>query len=82
MANRQLTESQKKLLALIASKNGELNWYKIGRVHMHLFESPGDFDECMLVLKQSHLIEERAAEGEALPRLFVTQKGSAQLLIS
>lgn len=74
-----LTDSQRKLLSVIAEKNGKLNWYKIGRIHMNKFSDPADFDSSMKFLAAENFVEERSIGQEPLPSLFITDKGESEL---
>ena len=70
-----LSESQKKLLSLVAEKNGKLNWYKISRIYVNKFGSPADLSESFKYLEDEGLIESMSIEGEPLPQLYVSEKG-------
>ena len=74
-----MTDSQRKLLELIGEKDGKLNWYKIGRIHLNKFSDPADFDSSMKHLQVKGLVEERTNGGEPLPSLYLTEKGKEQL---
>ena len=70
-----LTNSQRIILALVSEKDGALNWYKIGRSHLHELDSPADFDSVLKFLEENKLVELRTIENEPLPRLFITNYG-------
>lgn len=63
------------LLSIIADRDGDLNWYIIGRKHLHEFENPSEFDQAFKALSQLNLVEEKLEKGENLPKLFLTDKG-------
>lgn len=67
------------LLSIIADHDGAVDWYWIGRTHLHDFESPATFDEAMIALKRDGLIEDRQVDGRPLPKLHLTEKGRAAL---
>jgi hypothetical protein len=72
-----LTASQRLLLETIAKYDGQWNWYKLGRLCLSKLDSPGDFALSPLV--DAGYIEERAFEGEPLPRLHLTDRGKSAL---
>jgi hypothetical protein len=75
-----LTDTQRKLLSIIAEKEGKLNWYKIGRIHMNKFHDPTDFDASMKFLKGENFVVEKPVDDEPLPSLFITDKGKSELM--
>lgn len=75
-----LTDTQRKLLSIIAEKDGKLNWYKIGRIHMNKFRDPADFDSSMKFLKSENFVVEKPVSEEPLPGLFITDKGRSELM--
>ena len=74
-----LPESQRKILAIVAANDGGLNWYKIGRAHLHELDSPAVFDAAITGLKKAGFLEERLVGDEQLPRLFLTNKAREEL---
>ena len=70
-----LTASQMVLIDTISIKNGEINWYQLGRSVLHLLDSPADFVIDMRFLVDGGYIEERLVGDGALPKLFLTENG-------
>lgn len=68
------------LLSIIADHDGAVDWYWIGRTHLHDFDSPATFDEAMIALSRDGLVEERLVDARPLPKLYLTEKGRAALI--
>ncbi len=73
----KLTNSQRMLLETIHRRDGEWNWYELGRYCLGRIDSPADFQ--LKALRESGLIVSRPFEGEPLQRLYITDKGRAAL---
>lgn len=70
-----LTNSQVLLIDAISKKDGDINWYQIGRSVLHLLDSPADFVTGIKFLMDEGYVEERLLKNESLPKLFLTEKG-------
>ena len=70
-----LTSDQLKLLRIIANESGNINWYRIGRLHLSEFTSPAEFAFSMQYLIDESLVEEKLTGDTQLPNLLVTKKG-------
>jgi hypothetical protein len=79
MATSSSSTNCHRLLAIIGQAEDGVNWYKLGRAHLHEFESPPDLNDAIMILKDSGLIEEKTVANESLPRLFITAAGKVRL---
>lgn len=74
-----LTNSQNVLIDAISKKDGDINWYQIGRSVLHLLDSPADFVTGIKFLIEKGYVEERLTSSGSLPKLFLTEKGRLEV---
>jgi len=74
-----LSDSQRRLLSLVAEKSGKLNWYKVSRIYVNKFGSPAELSESFKFLEDEGLIETKPIAGEPLPQLYISEKGKNYL---
>lgn len=72
-----LSQSQRALLEMVHSHDGEWNWYKLGRACIGMLDSPAELT--LRPLLEAGFVEERPFKNEPLPRIHVTDKGRQQL---
>jgi hypothetical protein len=75
-----LSRSQRIILEAIEKYSGEWNWYKLGRLCLPRLDSPADLT--LRPFLDAGYVEERAHEGEPLPRLYITEAGREAIRLS
>lgn len=72
-----MTKNERIILQAIAEKDGQLNWYKLGRKHLPEFDMSENFGAALTRLKELGFVFEELIEGDPLPRLKLTDAGRA-----
>ena len=70
-------ENEALILQAISEKNGQVNWYQLGRKHFADFDHSENFGTCLVRLKERGLIREIVVDSEPLPKLSLTEHGDA-----
>jgi len=72
-----MTNTDRFILETICERDGQWNWYKLGRYCISRLENPAGLT--LKPLLDAGFIEERTSFGEPLPRLHITESGKIAL---